>query len=106
MFKNEFTSDMSGTPVTVQRVVFGNTLYADVAGYTVGMPTMLVFVADVTSGDVTVKAGTTFQMCTEVFGDNAYHFTGVIHSRNANKWFAYEASLRTDNSWELTYEEL
>lgn len=106
MIKNRFTSDMSGAPVTVQRVIFGNTPYADIANYTVAMPTMLVFVTDVTSGDVTVKAGTTFQMCTEIFDDNAYHFTGVIHSRNANKWLAYEASVRPDNSWELTFEEL
>lgn len=106
MIKNSFTSDVSSAPVTVQRVIFGNTPYADIANYTVAMPTMLVFVTDVTSGDVTIKAGTTFQLCTEAYNDNAYHFTGIVHSRSADKWLAYEASVRSDDSWELLPEEL
>lgn len=106
MVKTAFTSDLNGHLIETQTAVFGTTTHADMAVFETAVPTLLIFAADVTSGDVTIKAGTTFTLCTEVYTDNAYHFTGVIHSRSANKWFVYEASLRSDNSWELSPEEL
>ena len=106
MYKQSFTSDMAGTPITVQRVIFSSTRYTDIAQLAYSMPTVLVFVADVTSGDVTIQKGTTFQMCTEVYADDAYHFTGIVHSTSTDGWFAYDASVKPNDSWTLTYKEL
>ena len=106
MFKRSYTSEMSSAALTVQRVVFQHTSYETVDTFDSSMPTMLVFIDDTTVGGVTIKAGTTFTMCTEAYSDEAYRFTGVVHSRTEDAWYAFEASLRTDNTWEVTYKVL